>query len=144
MQNFDPLSDSAPPRYAIESDEEEDEYNPLNLKNSNPDDRPSALSIVIQGNNIPNRKELIIATGNAGKYWANGSRLGEQTGSVQVNGVEVGLVFHPTWTNAVIIISEVLVRLPVWAQHVYALTIVEHLRPTRYFSGVTVCCLRSW
>ena len=94
MQNFDPLSDSAPPRYAIESDEEEDEYNPLDLKNLDPNDCPSALSIIIEGNNIPNRKErLIIATGDAGKYWAKGSRLGEQTGSVQVNGVEVRPVY---------------------------------------------------
>jgi hypothetical protein len=92
MQNFDPLSDSAPPRYAIESDEEEDEYNPLNLKNLDPNDCPSALSVIVQGNNIPNQKELIIATGDAGKYWAKGSRLGEQKGSVQVNGVEVGPV----------------------------------------------------
>ncbi|KAF8347527.1 hypothetical protein F5887DRAFT_1131225 [Amanita rubescens] len=128
--DFDPLADNAPPRYAIESDEEEDEYNPLNLTASNPNDNPSALSVRILGD-LPKGKGLVIATGDGGKYWAKGANLGEQMGTVQANNMEVGLIFNPTWTHATVIVSEALTRLPVWAQHTYSLCIIEQLQPTR-------------
>lgn len=128
--DFDPLADNAPPRYAIESDDEEDEYNPLNPSRSNPSDGLANLSVNFQGS-VPKKTSLIVATGDAGKYWAQGARLGEQTGSVHANNVEVGLVFSPTWTSAIIIISEALTRLPIWAQHTYALEIIKHFEPTR-------------
>ncbi|KAK2460005.1 hypothetical protein APHAL10511_008011 [Amanita phalloides] len=124
--DFDPLSDNAPPRYAIESDEEEDEYNPLNLSTlSSP-----SLSVKILGS-LPKEKELIIATGDGGKFWAKGAHLGEQKGTVQVNKVDVGLVFIPAWGDTTVIVSESLTRLPVWLQHSYAFHIVEQLKPTK-------------
>ncbi|PFH48586.1 hypothetical protein AMATHDRAFT_65069 [Amanita thiersii Skay4041] len=128
--DFDPLSDSFPPRYAIESDEEEDEYNPLHVGGANSGDDPQSLSVIIIGD-LPKGDQLIVASGDAGKYWANGADLGEQAGSVQANKVEVGLAFRPSWTSAIVIVSEALTRLPVWAQHGYALHILESLTPSR-------------
>ncbi|KAF8632646.1 hypothetical protein AX17_004779 [Amanita inopinata Kibby_2008] len=128
--DVDPLADTVPPRYAIESDEEEDEYNPLSSSAVNPNDNPSALSVRIVGN-LQKGRGLMVVSGEGGKYWAKGAKLGQQTGTVQANNVEVGLVFNPPWTNATVIVSEALNRLPVWAQHGYALRVIDHLEPSR-------------
>ena len=82
------MEDNGPPRYAIESDDEEDEYNPLSLNTSSPNDNPSTLSVRILGD-LPKGKSLIIATGDGGKYWAKGANFGEQTGTIQANNIEV-------------------------------------------------------
>lgn len=49
---------------------------------------------------------------------------------IAVNGIQVGLAFRPEWTEATVIISEVLTRLPLWAMFHYAFTILETLKPT--------------
>ncbi|KAJ3890304.1 hypothetical protein GG344DRAFT_88927 [Lentinula edodes] len=123
--DVDPLADSAPPRYAIESDEE-DEYNPLQKLSS---ETSSPLEMKVVGDLSSNRP-LIVVSGNAGKYWAKGSSLGEQTGAVYVNDTQVGLVFTPSWSKSTIIVSETFARLPVANMHSYAEKLVEHLKPS--------------
>ncbi|KAG7448183.1 uncharacterized protein BT62DRAFT_757700 [Guyanagaster necrorhizus] len=126
--DVDPLQDIIPSRYAIESDEE-DEFNPLQRR---PDsqDVPEPLNVQIVGS-IPTAGKLIVASGDAGKIWARGDNLGEQTGAVYVNGISVCLCFNPEWTSATIIISEVTTRLPIWAMNGYGKHILETLRPSR-------------
>jgi len=75
------LGDTSAYRYAYESDEE-DQLNPLS--------RPSVLRnarISIQGNTHPGKyaETVIIASGEAGKAWAQGIQLGEQHAAVVVD-----------------------------------------------------------
>jgi len=37
---------------------------------------------------------LVVATGEAGKVWAKGVKLGEQSGAVMVNGVQVRIILY--------------------------------------------------
>lgn len=71
-----------PPRYAVESDEE-DEYNPL--ESASAEDK-TELELKIVGE-IPQGKPLIVASGLAGRCWARGADLGEQVGGVYVNQI---------------------------------------------------------
>ena len=50
-------------------------------------------------------------------------------GSVTLD--QVGLAFRPARTKAIVVISEVLTRLPLWAMFQYALTILGTLKPAR-------------
>lgn len=118
-------TDNNPPRHAIESDDE-DEFNPLRHEEPTPE-----LDIKLVGD-LPAQRSLVVATGDPGAFWARGADLGEQTGAVAVNGVQVGLVFNPSWTKANVVVSEALSRLPVWAMDPYAQTIIDSLKPTRY------------
>ncbi|RDB26691.1 hypothetical protein Hypma_005282 [Hypsizygus marmoreus] len=127
--DVDPLADTVPPRYAIESDEEEDEYNPLRSSSE-----PNQVADVKVIGELPQERNIVVATGDVAKYWARGANLGEQSGAVAVNNIQVckvGLVFNPEWTNATVIISEALTKLPVWAMHDYASTILDALKPPK-------------
>lgn len=80
-----------PPRYAVESDEEEDEINPLRPKPS----QDTSVDVKITGD-IPSGKALAIASTDAAVFWAKGASLGEQIGAVFVNNVQVqSAIFHP-------------------------------------------------
>jgi hypothetical protein len=80
----DPLAESLPPRYAIESDDE-DEFNPLNQ--NKPPAEPE-IQVKITGN-IPRNVNLIVASGIAGRTWARAVTTEEHSGQVTVNGVQV-------------------------------------------------------
>ncbi|KAJ7856669.1 hypothetical protein B0H14DRAFT_2752369 [Mycena olivaceomarginata] len=122
----DPLADSVPPRHAIESDEEEDEYNPLRPQPN----LPLAIDVQVVGTVTPVPVlGLVVATGSIGKYWARGAELGEQVAAVMVNKIQVGLLFRPSWTQAVVLVSEVTTRLPLWGMHLYARTVADALKP---------------
>ena len=41
------------------------------------------------------------------------------------------MVFNPEWTDAIVIVSEVLNRLPVWAQYLYAEYVLDQLKPKK-------------
>jgi hypothetical protein len=85
-QDTDPLADSVPPRHAIESDEEEDEYNPLRPQPN----LPLAIDVQVVGTVTPVPVSgLVVATGSMGKYWARGAELGEQVAAVMVNKIQV-------------------------------------------------------
>ncbi|KII85607.1 hypothetical protein PLICRDRAFT_44935 [Plicaturopsis crispa FD-325 SS-3] len=124
--DIDPLGDTVPPRHAVESDDEEDEYNPLSTtsKYESPE-----VDVKLVGNPSAGAP-LVIATGDAGKEWAPGAKLGEQIGAVFVNKVQVGLLFRPPWTKATVLVSEVTTRLPVWAMHTYAECVVDSIHPS--------------
>ncbi|KAF7368956.1 hypothetical protein MVEN_00221900 [Mycena venus] len=122
----DPLADSVPPRHAIESDEEEDEYNPLRPQSN----LSTTVDVQLVGSVTPVPVSgLVIATGSVGRYWARGADLGEQIAAVMVNKIQVGLLFRPSWTKAVVLVSEVTTRLPLWAMHPYASTVLDALQP---------------
>jgi hypothetical protein len=123
----DPLADTVPPRHAIESDEEEDEFNPL-PSSSLSKAPPPTIDVNIIGQ-IPLSRGLVVASGDAAKVWAKGAQLGEQSGAVMANGVQVGLIFNPSWTQANVLISEVTTRLPSWAMHRYAEVVIQQLKP---------------
>ncbi|THU93311.1 hypothetical protein K435DRAFT_861618 [Dendrothele bispora CBS 962.96] len=80
--------------------------------------------------NIPKGPSLILASGDAGKYWAKGVKLNEQAGAVMVNNIQVGLVFTPSWTNSTIIISETFTRLPMNYMYDYAKFLLNELKPS--------------
>ncbi|KAI0262632.1 hypothetical protein BC834DRAFT_891012 [Gloeopeniophorella convolvens] len=124
--NFDPLSDTSSPRYAYESDEE-DELNPL-LNVSTP--RLADVSIRGYKQCSDTSHAVIIASGEAGAVWAQGVDLGERCGEIVVNELTVGLIFSPAWTDAIVIVSEASLTLPAWAMHSYASTIVDFFKPT--------------
>ncbi|KAG5653778.1 hypothetical protein H0H81_010619 [Sphagnurus paluster] len=83
--DVDPLSDTVPPRHAIESDEEEDEYNPLRPSSSVNENQVADARVI---GNIPEGRSLVLATGDVAKYWARGALLGEQSGAVMVNNIQ--------------------------------------------------------
>ncbi|KAF8218295.1 hypothetical protein K438DRAFT_1702894 [Mycena galopus ATCC 62051] len=120
----DPLADSVPPRHAIESDEEEDEYNPLRPQSN----LPTPIDVQVVGTVTP-APGLVVSTGGIGKYWGRGVELGEQIGAVMVNKIQVGLLFRPSWTQAVVLVSEVTTRLPLWGMHPYARAVLDALKP---------------
>ncbi|KAF7377769.1 Membrane-bound transcription factor site-2 protease-like [Mycena sanguinolenta] len=122
----DPLADSVPPRHAIESDEEEDEYNPLRPETN----LATPIDVQVVGTVTPVPVAgLVVCTGSIGKYWARGAELGEQVAAVMVNKIQVGLLFQPKWTKAAVLVSEVTTRLPLWGMHPYARTVLEALKP---------------
>ncbi|KAF8901138.1 hypothetical protein CPB84DRAFT_1623299, partial [Gymnopilus junonius] len=126
-QDIDPLSDTAPPRYAIESDEEEDEINPLRPR---PSPQDTTADVRISGD-IPVGNTLAIASADVALFWAKGASLGEQIGGVFVNKIQIGLVFKPQWTKSTVIVSEALSHLPLYAMYPYAKSIIDSLRPSR-------------
>jgi len=101
----------------------------LDSNNANPANNASVQVTIIQ-DSLPTNNPLIIATGITSKILE--PVLGEQTGTVGVgaNSTEVGLIFNPSWTNATIIISEALNRLPLDDELPYALVILQTLQPS--------------
>ncbi|KAF9070677.1 hypothetical protein BDP27DRAFT_1292211 [Rhodocollybia butyracea] len=126
--DIDPLADTAPPRYAVESDEE-DEYNPLSSR-SEAAAQVSTPEIKIISQAKP-KQPLVVAFGEAGKYWAKGCKLGEQSGGIYVDGVQVSLIFTPSWSRCTIVVSETFTRLPLTLMHPYAKHLIDELDPSR-------------
>lgn len=93
MQDTDPLQDTVPPRYAIESDEEEDEFNPLS--HGKVVREPLTINIKGVGPFEVVGNDLIIASGDAGKSWAQGASLEQQRGGVFVNEIQVRFPYPP-------------------------------------------------
>ncbi|KIK63924.1 hypothetical protein GYMLUDRAFT_195633 [Collybiopsis luxurians FD-317 M1] len=73
-----------------------------------------------------------MASGDAGKYWAKGCKLGEQIGGVYVDKIQVGLIFNPPWSQSTIIVSETFARLPIAFMHPYAETLVGELKASSF------------
>ncbi|KAI5114977.1 hypothetical protein M0805_006781 [Coniferiporia weirii] len=138
-QDVDPLADTVPPRYAYESDEEDERADfpiptPTSMSASGAD---VDVKITLGANDgVTEGETLIVASGEAGAVWARGAALGEQVGQVSVDGRVIGLVFRPSWAagTATVIVSEALVRLPVWVMHPYAEAVLSWWKP----SGVVI------
>ncbi|KAI9456739.1 hypothetical protein F5148DRAFT_1223760 [Russula earlei] len=125
--NVEPLGDISAHRYAYESDDE-DQLNPLSRRTPHGNARCS-----IQGEPPPRDyvETIIIASGEAGKAWAQGIQLGEQRAVVVMDDIAVGFVFLVSWSNAVIIVSETSETLPTWAMRPYADAILGFYNPKR-------------
>lgn len=48
------------------------------------------------------------------------------------------MIFNPGWVDAIVVVSESLARLPVWAQYPYAEYVLNQLKPTKSAVGVSV------
>ncbi|KAG6885014.1 hypothetical protein C0993_006539 [Termitomyces sp. T159_Od127] len=125
--DVDPLADTVPPRYAVESDEE-DEFNPLPTIVSNLD---RVNEVKLMPDSVPQGKNLVIVTGDVAKCWVPGANLGMQIGGVYLNKIQIGLVFSPSWAKSIVVVSEPFTRLPVWAMHQYASAILDTLKPVK-------------
>jgi hypothetical protein len=131
MDPTDLLSDPHPPRYAYESDDE-DEFD--DASQISPSLAPvSDFDIIGEFNKgLP----LVIASGDAGNAWARGASLGEQKGAVFVDKTQVGLLFNyaPETDGNVsinVLVSEANAILPINAMHSYATLVLESFRPSR-------------
>ena len=87
-QDIDPLADTLPPRYAYESDDE-DETDAFRIA-SEPSLETSEVDIHFlppsEGEDDAKKGGiLIIASGGIGVAWARGANLGEQAGEINVN-----------------------------------------------------------
>jgi len=122
---IDPLADALPPRYAIESDDE-DEYNPLTTQRA---DQVPIVKIKIEGH-FTTGCPLVIASGPAGNFWADGADLGEQQGAIFVNNIQVGFLFKPSSTRTVVLVSEATTTLPLWSMNKYVNDILDRLQPS--------------
>ncbi|KAI0290932.1 hypothetical protein B0F90DRAFT_464266 [Multifurca ochricompacta] len=128
-QDVEFLHDTSAPRYAYESDEE-DQLNPLS---SGCEQKTARVSISIKGlaHSQGTAKAVVIASGQAGNAWARGAQLGEQRAAVLVDNIIVALIFLPSWSDAVVIISETSATLPAWVMRPYAEAIVHFYKPSR-------------
>ncbi|EIN05532.1 hypothetical protein PUNSTDRAFT_137637 [Punctularia strigosozonata HHB-11173 SS5] len=124
----DPLSDTAALRYQYESDEEEDE--PFPLGNPATPEQTAGVSFI---GSVDPTEHLIVAFGEAGRTWASGADLGEQTGAITVNNIQASFVFVPRWgeRRVTVIISEPSGSLPLWAMADYARRILTIVQPKR-------------
>ncbi|KIK80654.1 hypothetical protein PAXRUDRAFT_833399 [Paxillus rubicundulus Ve08.2h10] len=130
MEVSDPLADVGPPRYAVESDDE-DEYHPLSLKTVS--HRPPHVNVEFRSIcEVPSKRPLVVVSGEAGTNWARVANLGEQRVGICVNNLPVGRLFLPSWTDAIIVVSEseTCTQLPLFAMNTYATAVIERLEPT--------------
>ncbi|KAL4063707.1 hypothetical protein V8B97DRAFT_2053957 [Scleroderma yunnanense] len=123
--DVDPLADTVPPRYAIESDDE-DEYNP---QPQHPTQTPTT-DIKFIGK-FPSGLPLVFASGDAGESWARGAKLGPPQGGIYVDNEQVGILFLPLWTQAAVIVSETSMHLPLSVMNNYTTAIIDHIQPAR-------------
>ena len=79
---MDLLSDTSANRYAYESDDE-DQSNPLTHHAA----VQRIARVTIKGDALPGKsvKTIIVASGEAGKAWAQGAQLGEQRAVILVD-----------------------------------------------------------
>ncbi|KAF8661647.1 hypothetical protein AX16_001289 [Volvariella volvacea WC 439] len=129
--DIDPLADAGPARHIIESDDE-DEFNPLPHATEEVPP-PEQVQVKLVGTIPKDKNKLVVATRLPGTHWARGADLGEQIGGVAVNGVQMGQLFTPEWTSSVVLVSEVLSRLPLWAMHPYVKAITDAFNPAKAF-----------
>ncbi|TFK96522.1 hypothetical protein BDV98DRAFT_576046 [Pterulicium gracile] len=133
MDLTNPLSDAHPPRYAYESDDE-DEFDAPSEDVPNPTSTPEPLDFKLRSmGTLTPHESLIIASGDAGKAWVEGAELGEQQGGIYVNDIQVGLLFSRSVAGktVTVVISEVTTTLPVHAMHQYAEFVLDQIQPSR-------------
>lgn len=82
-----PLADAPPPRYAVESDDE-DEYNPLSPPSGS--DQPPEVKVEFKSiYDIPSKRPLIFASAEAGLSWAKIVNFGQQQAGIYANNLPV-------------------------------------------------------
>jgi len=92
VQDVDPLQDTIPPRYALESDSEDEELYPGAAKRQT---KPAPQCEVIvkwmgtsPGNSLEERT-LVVGIGEPGVVWGKGLQLGDKLGGALLNDEEV-------------------------------------------------------
>jgi len=86
----DPALDLHPPRYAVESDSE-DEYD-QNVHR--PPRKAESHNIELSVDSaMPSGSKLLVLCGHAGDEWTRGIKLGEQVGRLLYEDLEVGLLY---------------------------------------------------
>ena len=95
VQDVDPLQDTIPPRYALESDSEEEELYPGAAKRQT---KPLPQCEVIvrwtgasPGNSLEKRT-LVVGISEPGTVWGKGLQLGDKLGGTLLNDEEVCVV----------------------------------------------------
>ena len=85
-QDIDPLADTLPPRYAYESDDEDETGLDSVLSGVVPSTLSAEITFLPPGSGRTNSGgDLIIASGALGVAWARGAELGRQIGQVNMD-----------------------------------------------------------
>jgi aspartate oxidase len=86
-KDIDPLADTVPPRHAVESEEEEDDFNlPVSQING-----ITKVNVRIDCH-VRQVDRLVVATGGVGRLWAQGANLEEPIGEVLLDEIEVSFL----------------------------------------------------
>jgi len=95
VQDVDPLQDTIPPRYALESDSEDEELYPGAAKRQTKPVPPCEVTVRWTGAPLGNsleKRTLLVGIGEPGAVWGKGLRLGDQLGCALLNEEEVCVV----------------------------------------------------
>jgi len=52
--------------------------------------------------------------------------------------MQIGMVFNPKWTDAIVVVSEVLARLPARAQYPYVEYVLDQFKPNKWVTDIFV------
>jgi hypothetical protein len=136
MDGVDPLRDSRSSRYAVESDDSEDELGqglyPSAISDPSKKREPSKAEISLTWSG-PTGLPLVIAIGNAGKEWTTGLSTSQSQGGSQgvlVDGIEVGIIQHLLKPDVVLL--TVPWTLPGFVSGDFAKMVIDILKPCRF------------
>jgi len=124
--DIDPLLDAHPPRYAVESDSE-DEYGdaPQAIRRPHP-----SLAIVTLGENqqFPAGRVLVVALGPAGAAWIQGVTLRPSSATLKLGEVSIGSL-HSTHDG--VFVLQIDHTIPTSACFPVAINVVPSLQPSK-------------
>lgn len=92
MQDVDPLQDTIPPRYALESDSEDEElYSGVAKRQTKP---APQCEVVLRWTGLPpgnslEKRTLVVGISEPGAVWGKGLQLGDKLGGALLNDEEV-------------------------------------------------------
>lgn len=155
------MADVGPPRHEIESDDEDDfnplaPKRPLSkhhldfeIVNSGLDTAETLIFASLEAGRWVLLNDLHLLTdkplpqgfGPRAQTLANnwGLLASTRNACVMVNPssmssmfiMQVGMIFNPGWTSAIVVLSEAVTRLPLWAQYPYAEYVLDQFKPTK-------------
>lgn len=95
VQDVDPLQDTIPPRYALESDSEDEElYSGAAKRQTKP---APQCEVVLRWTGLPpgnslEKRTLVVGISEPGAVWGKGLQLGDKLGGALLNDEEVCVV----------------------------------------------------
>ena len=95
MQDVDPLQDTIPPRYALESDSEDEELYPGAAKRRTKPLPQCEITVRWTGaspGNSLEKRTLVVGIGEPGAVWGQGLQLEDKLGGALLNDEEVCVV----------------------------------------------------
>jgi hypothetical protein len=96
VQDFDPLQDTIPPRYALESDTEDEELYPGAAKRQTKPVSQCEVTVWWTSTPVENslkKRTLLVGIGEPGAVWGKGLQLGDKLGGALLNDEEVCVVY---------------------------------------------------